>query len=166
MSDKKYYDIDGNLVITPDIPDTVKIMSITPFNNGHAFILMKGADEDAYIVSIDKNGSFESEPYDIGKYDKVTLGENVNGYVPVFYDEYGNNNLICIARCDGSVIPVGNDMSELKGLDFEGLLYDGFFYSGRLELPLTFNGNKIEDSNAPFFISLDGKTVINKAYEY
>lgn len=166
LSDKKYYDIDGNLVITPDIPDTVKIMSITPFNNGHAFILMKGADEDAYIVSIDKNGSFESEPYDIGKYDKVTLGENVNGYVPVFYDEYGNNNLICIARCDGSVIPVGNDMSELKGLDFEGLLYDGFFYSGRLELPLTFNGNKIEDSNAPFFISLDGKTVINKAYEY
>ena len=171
----KYYDINGKVVLTPDIPEKVKLIGATEFKGGSAFLHMEGADKHSYVAAINEKGKFVFDPIMIEETDKILIGNNADGYVPVYHNELGSEKLICIIKSDGTVFHVGDDLSELgdeRVLEHDdhsrNLYSNGFFWS--YDLPETVSVGGSEVQNRPsmdfFFVSADGTRMIDKVYEY
>ncbi|MBR2319732.1 MAG: hypothetical protein IKA50_02960 [Clostridia bacterium] len=65
----KYYDENGNCVLTVENPYYRRVVYADDFKNGQANVTFIGQDEKYYIVTIDKYGNWINEPIQINKSD-------------------------------------------------------------------------------------------------
>lgn len=166
-----YKTIDGKTAVTPQIPDTVTIETIgtptTKFSGGYAMLKMRGADGEYYISSIDSAGKLQFEPKKTKDVYEHT-GNYEKGYLPCAptHSSYFSS----VLTYDGRVLKIGeDDLSELKDITLTyrdndwPVLKGGFFCGYQLENEkYGFKSGKKVD----YYVSLDGKKVITKAFEY
>lgn len=181
FNDGKYLDVDDNVCVVPNVPETVKIEDATAFSDGYAFLKMTGADGNAYVVAIDKNGEFlfdpikgQDFPVELTK-KTMKLGENNHGYVPIYFNELMSFDLVAFLKYDGTIFAVGDDLSELGDLVFAGrqdddcLYRNGFFTSSYFgQCSFTTENGVVSDfyGQTIFFLSADGKKAIQKVGLY
>lgn len=163
----RYVNIEGGEVV-PKIPSTVELENTsgltTRFEGGHAFIYMKGADEAYYITAIDTSGTTMFEPIKMDFMDYY--GSYSAGYVPIAETHSGGFD--DIITYDGRILKIAkDDCSELKDITLNysqsewPVLKGGYFCGYNVEA-LRSKYQKGVD----FYVSLDGKKIIDKAIEY
>ncbi|MBP5624004.1 MAG: hypothetical protein J6X36_03970 [Lachnospiraceae bacterium] len=155
-----YFDISGNLVVELNIPDAVEVRDAGPFKDGYAFIKFTGADGNWYVGLIDRNGNLQYEPYFLISASPCEL-ETSNGYVMITDQVNTDHGAFYpnLVTPQGKMLSFGDDWSMLgKDTHLECFYFkinDGFIY---------FINAQYQDQT--YFMSLDGKTKIEKVKAY
>lgn len=143
--DYGYYDKDWNLVVSLE-KYRDKDVEGGPFGDEYAAVILQGADGYRYASAVDQSGDLAYDPI---KIDSGELNNSANGYIQVLIDDEEK-----IIGPDGTIYTPGvDDLSMLAGLTF-GDVSEGF---------IIMNPEEGSSETNPYYVSLDGNTVIDSA---